>query len=91
MDELIGLLIIVGIIVFSIGPVAFILAIVLFNKLGNLERRISRMEFKGYEPPIPQPHPVAPAPDKIESPLSPPIREQVDVSAQSQSAAPVLR
>ena len=91
MDELIGLLIIVGIIVFSVGPVAFILAIVLFNKLGNLERRISRMEFKGYEPPMPPPHPVASAPHTIEPPSSLPITKPVDVPAQSQPAAPVLQ
>ena len=55
MDELIGFLVIMAICLAAAGPVAVILAIVLFNKLDKLERRISRIEFKDYEAPLQPP------------------------------------
>ncbi len=41
-----------GILLALTGPVAVILAIVLFNKLGSVERRLNQLESKGYESPV---------------------------------------
>ena len=68
MEELAFFLVLVAIVLAVAGPVAFILVLVLFNKLGNLEHRISRMEFKGYESPIkPAPASVEPKPPVVEA------------------------
>ncbi len=91
MDELFALLIVFAVGLAAAGPVAVILAIVLFNKLGKLERRMSRMEFKGYEAPIqPPPKPVilprvettvAPVPPVQSASPKPPISQPVESRA----------
>ncbi len=73
MDELIGLLILLAIGLAAAGPVAVILAIVLFNKVGSLERRISRIKVKGYEPPM------QPAPKPAPVPIPQPVMEEAPV------------
>lgn len=55
MEGIAALLILLAIGLLVAGPAAMILVIVLFNKVGSLERRLSRMEYKGYEPPLPRP------------------------------------
>ncbi len=47
MDEFVGVLILLGILVFAAGPIAVILALVLFNKLGQVERRLKQIEARG--------------------------------------------
>ncbi len=72
MGSMAGLLILLAIGLVIAGPVAVILVIVLFSKIGSLERRISRIEFKGYEPPlVPEASPVGPPP--VERPVAPPV------------------
>ena len=46
MDGFVGLLIMLGIALFAAGPLAVILAIVLFNKLGSINRRLNKLEGK---------------------------------------------
>jgi hypothetical protein len=46
MDGFVGLLIVLGIGLFISGPVAVVLAIVLFNKLGGINRRLNKLEGK---------------------------------------------
>ncbi|MBL7215388.1 MAG: DUF2339 domain-containing protein [Phycisphaerae bacterium] len=70
MDELIIFLIFLAIGLALAGPVAVVPVIVLFNKMGKLERRISRIEFKGYEPPI-QPPPMPAVSPKVETTAAP--------------------
>ncbi|RKZ35934.1 MAG: hypothetical protein DRQ41_15205, partial [Gammaproteobacteria bacterium] len=56
MDEFVGFLIVLGIGLFISGPVAVVLAIVLFNKLGGINRRLNMLEGKpeyGRIPPKP--------------------------------------
>jgi uncharacterized membrane protein len=80
MDGFIGLLILLVIGLAAAGPVAFVLAIVLFSRISNLERRISRMEFKDYEVPVqPSPKPTAPPvrPIPPQAPPEPPASEPV--------------
>ena len=69
MEELAGLLIILGIGLFLSGPLAVILAIVLFNKLGRINSRLDKLEGKteygpyGVAPAKPMtPKPAAPTP-----------------------------
>ncbi len=85
MDGFVGLLIVLGIGLFSAGPLAVVLAIVLFNKIGRINRRLNKMEGKAEygsydaiptKPPIPvQPVSIAPKPQpKPEpSPAAPPV------------------
>ena len=60
MDEFIGILIIIAIMVFAAGPVAVILALLAFNKLGRLENRLKQLEAVGSAPPE-KPQPPRPA------------------------------
>lgn len=92
MEELAVLLIFLGIGLFIAGPVAFIMAIVLFNKLGSINRRLDKLEGKQipsvdyYKPPVPkpavppvvqpQPAPVPPTPQQ-----QPPIEEKVSIKS----------
>ncbi|OQY05375.1 MAG: hypothetical protein B6I25_05685 [Planctomycetales bacterium 4572_13] len=46
MDGFVGFLILLGIGLFAAGPVAMVLAIVLFNKLGGINRRLNKLEGK---------------------------------------------
>ena len=46
MEGFVGLLIVLGIGLFAAGPVAVVLAIVLFNKLGAVNRRLNKLEGK---------------------------------------------
>lgn len=63
MDGLAGVLIIVAIGVLAAGPVAFILALVLFNKIGKLEEKVRYLAMgRNLEvslPPVTKPAPVA--------------------------------
>ena len=52
MDEFVGIIIFLAVLLFSAGPIAVILAIVLFNKIGSVERRLNQLESKGYESPV---------------------------------------
>ena len=54
MDEFVGVLILLGILVFAAGPIAVIMAIVLFNKLSQVEQRLKQIESRGLAP-APQP------------------------------------
>ncbi len=87
MEELVVILITLGIIVFSAGPMAVIMAIVLFNKLGNVERRLNRIESKDFESPVPKqaPPPVVPLKEPFTSP-PPPKPVEVPIPPESQPA-----
>lgn len=84
MDEFVGLLIMLAIVLFAAGPVAVIMAMVLFNKLSAVERRLNRLEFEGYESPIkPQQIPYAP-------PTAKPVEESgPQAQAQTESVAQI--
>ena len=60
MEGFVGLLIVLGIGLFAAGPVAVVMAIVLFNKLGSINRRLNKMEGKPEYAPAPA-KPMAPA------------------------------
>lgn len=87
MEGFAGLLIVLAIGLLVTGPVAVILAIVLFNKLDDLHRRVSRIEYKGYEPPlvpppIPTGLPTVESPEETYPPPGEPETEMVPAEAE---------
>ncbi|MHC5182433.1 MAG: hypothetical protein ACYSOW_11285 [Planctomycetota bacterium] len=98
MDELAVFLILLGIGLFISGPVAVVLAIVLFNKLGGINRRLNKLEGKTEygtygvaptKPMAPVPKPVAPvaavtpAPKPPVEKPKPPKTPSVDYTAKT--------
>lgn len=75
MEGLFGFLIFLSVVVLVAGPVALIMALVLFNKLSDIERRVRQIEFLGpasaARPEKPKDNAVA-APTVIQKPIIPP-------------------
>ena len=89
MDEFVGLFIVLGIGLFISGPIAVVMAIVLFNKTGSINRRLNELEGKSIlgvdysKPPTHKPAAASPTaqPQPVPVPQppqpSPPIEEKI--------------
>ena len=86
MEEFAALLVFLGIGLFISGPIAIVLAIVLFNKLGGINRRLDKLEGKHipgvdvYKPPVPKPAVppvVQPQPIPVSPGPQPPVEEKL--------------
>lgn len=94
MDEFVIILILVGFGFFVSGPVAVVMAIVLFNKLGNVDRRLNKLEDKTkYSVPTAKPITPAPKPPATVTPATPvpqPPAESTKPQQPSQPTSPPL-
>ncbi|MHC5184728.1 MAG: DUF2339 domain-containing protein, partial [Planctomycetota bacterium] len=94
MEGFVGLLIVLGIGLFAAGPVAVVMAIVLFNKLGSINRRLNKMEGKDEYGPfgVVPARPIEPAaPTALVPPTQkPPVEPQRPSQAISQPTPTVV-
>ncbi|MDH4201732.1 MAG: DUF2339 domain-containing protein [Phycisphaerae bacterium] len=80
MEEFAAIMILLGIGLFISGPIAVIMAIVLFNKLGSFNRRLNKLEGKTEVGPygVTPAKPMAPAPKPAVAPVTPAPKPPVE-------------